>query len=261
MKRIILLSLLLFAHRFNAAQAQTPDTVRIDASKVATSVLKPGIHRYLVYFQNGRDSSRVNYQLWSRKIDLINYQNKKAISVTQQWDDNAGPVHKVYSVCDRETFAPIYHESWWKTRGSSTFDFQTRKATLMDRPLTEADTSKRSTMIYSAFQKALNEKYVLNWHLDLEVFPILPYKENTTFLINFYDPGIPFDPQYQSYTVSGSDALEGFDNQKIDCWLLTHTSPGNKEVFWISKQTREVLKLEQEFNGRFRYKIKLGFSN
>jgi hypothetical protein len=35
----------------------------------------------------------------------------------------------------------------------------------------------------------------------------------------------------------------------------------NKEVFYISKKTREVLKLEQEFAGRYRYKIKMAFSN
>jgi hypothetical protein len=42
---------------------------------------------------------------------------------------------------------------------------------------------------------------------------------------------------------------------------LVHEEKGNKEVYWISKKTKEVLKLEQEINGRFyRYKIKLGFS-
>jgi hypothetical protein len=36
---------------------------------------------------------------------------------------------------------------------------------------------------------------------------------------------------------------------------------GNKEIFWISKRTKEVLKLEQEINSTmYRYKIKLGFS-
>jgi hypothetical protein len=44
------------------------------------------------------------------------------------------------------------------------------------------------------------------------------------------------------------------------CWLLSHEGTNNKEVFWISKKTNEVLKLEQEFGGRYRYKIKLGFS-
>jgi len=47
----------------------------------------------------------------------------------------------------------------------------------------------------------------------------------------------------------------------VDCWLLSHDSPGNKELFWISKKTREVLKMEQVINGTmYRYKIRLGFA-
>ena len=59
----------------------------------------------------------------------------------------------------------------------------------------------------------------------------------------------------------GSGELVGYNDQKIDCWLMSHEERGNKEIFWISKKTREVLKLEQEINGSlYRYKIKLGFS-
>ena len=60
-------NLLLFyvavVHSFFVYSQQT-DTVIIDATKVNTRVLNPGVHRYLVYFKNGKDSSRKNYQLW-----------------------------------------------------------------------------------------------------------------------------------------------------------------------------------------------------
>jgi hypothetical protein len=241
--------------------AQKTDTVKISASNVNTAVLRPGINRYLVYFKNGKDSSRINYQFWTREIAFVGYHNKKAISVKQEWEDNAGLIHKVYSVSDRKTFKPLFHEIWWKNRGSASFSFHDQKAMFIDKPLTEADTAKRSKLIYGGFKQALSQDYLLNWHTDLEVFPILPFKANTTFLINFYDPGTASAPQEVAYTVSGSAQLEGYNNQKIDCWLLSHSSPGNHEVFWISKKTREVLKLEQEFNGRYRYKIKLGFGS
>ena len=240
------------------AYAQKADTVTIDASNVDTRVLKPGTHRYLVYFKMGKDSSRKNYQLWSRTIDLTTYKDKPAISIKQEWESNDTVVHKVYSVSDRKTFAPLYHESWWRGRGSSRFDFITKEGYFQDAWLTSADTARAEKMMYEAFVKA-QDQYVLNWHLDLEVFPILPYKEGVTFKINFYDPGFGA-PAYQTYTVTGSAVLTGYNNQKIDCWLLKHTSPNNTEIFWISKATREVLKLEQEFGGRYRYKIKLGYS-
>jgi hypothetical protein len=257
--RLALAALALLLGTNTTAFSQKSDTVIIDASKVNTNVLKLGTHRYLVYFKNGKDSSRKNYQVWSRTIDLITYKEKPAISVTQEWENNDTVVHKVYSVNDRKSFAPLFHESWWKGRGSSKFDFTTKEGYFQEALLTSTDTARAKKRMYEAFVKA-QDQYVLNWHLDLEVFPILPYKEGVTFKINFYDPGFG-EPQYQVYTVSGSAALTGFNNQKIDCWLLKHTSGSNTEIFWISKATREVLKLEQEFMpGRFRYKVKMGFS-
>lgn len=239
--------------------SQKTDTVTIDAAKVNTKVLRPGTHRYLVYFQNGKDSSRKNYQIWSRTIDLITYKDKPAISITQEWENNDTVVHKVHSVSDRKSFAPLYHESWWRGRGSSKFDFTTKEGYFQDVLLTSADTARAKKMMYDAFVQAQSQ-YVLNWHLDLETFPILPYKEGVTFKINFYDPGFSA-PQYVAYTVTGSAQLIGYNDQKIDCWLLKHTSGTNTEIFWISKATKEVLKLEQEYMpGRFRYKIKMGYS-
>lgn len=252
-------SLLILCAVASQSFAQNPDTITITPDVVKTSVLKPGVHRYLVYFKKGQDSSRVNFQLWTREIVKTDYHGKPALSVTQEWEDNSSVVHKVRSVSDARTFAPLYHETWWKGRGAARFEFPEQRAYMNDALLTAEDTVKARKSAYDAFHAALKDEYILNWHLDLEVFPILPYQENRTFVINFYDPGFGA-PKDQEYTVSGSGMLEGFDNQKIDCWILEHKSPGNKELFWISKKTKEVLKLEQEFRGQYRYKIKLGFS-
>jgi hypothetical protein len=56
------------------------------------------------------------------------------------------------------------------------------------------------------------------------------------------------------YTVTGSAVLSGYGNELIDCWILSHELGTNKEVFWISKKTNEVVKLEQQFNGKYRIK-------
>ncbi len=256
MKIYSLLAALLLTAACASAQS---DTIKITGNLVNTQVLKKGTNRYLVYFRLGKDSSRSNFNIWTRSIDYINYEGRKAIAVTQEWEDNTKIIHKVYSVCDEKTFAPLFQKSEWTGRTNSTFDFLKKEGYIKDTLLTSTDTARAKKQPYLAFQQALNE-YVLNWHLDLEVFPILPYKDGRTFLINFYDPGFSA-PAFQPYTVTGSSKLTGYDNQEIDCWLLTHTSPNNKEVFWISKKTKEVLKLEQQFGERYRYKLKLGFSN
>jgi hypothetical protein len=236
------------------------DTIIITAKNVNTTVLKPSTNRYLVYFKMGKDSARSRAQFWTRKIEYADHNGKEAIVITQEWEDRDTIVHKVRSVCDKQTFAPLYHQSWWKQSGTGEFDFINRSASLNGIPLTDADTARNRKGSWNAFKMAVDQ-YSLNWHLDLEVFPILPYKEGKTFLIPFYDPGWG-PPKNEAYTVTGSAQLEGYNDQKINCWLLMHVSrAGFKEIFWISKKTKEVLKLEHEIGkGKWRYKIKLGFS-
>jgi hypothetical protein len=242
-----------------AGKSQKRDTVTIDGSNVRTANLKPGINRYLVYSKNGRDSSRTKYQLWTRIIDTVTYKEKGAISITQVWEDNDTILHKVYSICDKNTFQTFFQQSWWKGFGTFSFDFANGTATVNELPLLDTDTSVQKKRMYSGF-KAAQTGHFFNWHLDLETFSILPLKENTTYRINFYDPGLA-PPQFQFYTVTASATLSGYNNQSIDCWLLTHENGTSKEVFWISKITNEVVKLEQQFNGKYRYKVKLPFSS
>ncbi len=165
---------------------------------------------------------------------------------------------------------PLYHKTWWKVQAGRNATTKTVSETIVDFnsktlsyngvQLSDADAAKQTKAIWEAYKSSI-DKYYLNWHLDLETFPLLPYKMGVTFLIPSYDPGTSSKFQEVAYTVTGSEKLIGYNDQKIDGWLLVHESKGNKEVFWISKKTKAVLKLEQQLNGRFyRYKIKLGFS-
>ncbi len=243
------------------ATAQKTDTLIIQPTDVRPSVLNPGIHRWLVYFKMGKDSSRARFSTWTRQVDLISYQGREAISVTQEWEANDTIIHKAYSVCDRKTFAPLLHDVWNKGNTSSRWDFISHEALINGRPVNSSDADSNQAKRYKAFEQSFGQ-YVLNWHLDLETFPILPYRPNTTFAINYYDPGFSA-PRIVYYTVTGSAMLNGFDGQQIDCWTLEHEDNDrlkNREVFYISKKTKEVLKLEQQYGTRYRYKIKLGFS-
>lgn len=252
-------------------QAQQPDTIRISAKNINTSVLREGTHRYLVYFKMKKDSVRVMTQFWTRTIKKTNYQNKPALEILQEWEDKDSIMHIVKSYSDAKTLQPFYHETWWKVQTSknnsaktvtkTVADMMNNTVTVNDKLLTAADTGSRPKKIWEGFQSAAGKQF-FNWHLDLETFPILPYRKNVTFLIPFYDPGTASGYEEVAYTVTGEATLEGYDQQKIQCWLLVNESPGNKEIFWISKKTKEVLKLEQVIgSGMYRYKIKLGFSN
>lgn len=252
------------------ADAQKIDTVYITASDINTKVLREGTHRYLVYFKMKKDAPRAQTQFWTRTIKRTKYKGTPVIEITQEWEDKDSVMHVVQSISDAKTMQPMYHKTWWKVQTSRNATVKTESSTTVDffnntvehngKLLSDADTSKQTKAIWDGYKSSLN-KYLLNWHADLETFPLLPYKKGVTFVISFYDPGTASGFQNVAYTVADSGELIGYNDQKIDCWLLVHESKGNKEIFWISKKTKEVLKLEQEINGTmYRYKIKLGFS-
>lgn len=250
--------------------AQKSDTLQITAANINTNVLREGTHRYLVYFKMKKDSIRTQTQFWTRTIKRTNYGGNPVIEINQEWEDKNSIVHKVKSIADAKTMQPLYHQSWWKVQTSrtslvkainvTTVDFIKKIVDYNGKLFTDTTSNNRAKAIWAGYQSSAG-KYFLNWHSDLETFPTLPYKNGITFVIPFYDPGTASGYQKVAYTVTGSATLNGFNDQKIDCWLLVHETKGNKEVYWISKKTNEVLKLEQEVNGTMcRYKIKLGFS-
>lgn len=249
---------------------QISDTVRIKPQDLDTKVLREGTHRYLVYFKMGEHATRTQTQFWTRTIKRTEFNGKSVLEINQEWEDKDSIMHKVKSISDAITMEPLYHETWWKVQISRESTEKTVRLTKVDFTknivthngvlLNDSTTDKQAAAIWDGFKSSLGQ-FHLNWHLDLEIFPILPYKSGITFLIPFYDPGTASKLKEVAYTVTGSEELIGYDDQKIDCWILVHEEKGNREVFWISKKTREVLKLEQQFNGSmYRYKLKLGFS-
>ena len=250
--------------------SQGADTVRINKAQINSKFLREGTHRYLVYFRVGKDAPRTQTQFWTRTIRRTNLNGKPAIEIDQAWEDKDSIMHVVHSVSDANTMQPLYHRTWWKvqtarppavkTVNETVVDFVAKTVEYNGKRLSSTDSSKQLKIIWEGYQSS-TDKFFLNWHNDLETFPLLPFKKGVTFIVPFYDPGTASNFQEVAYSVTGSAALEGYNNQQIDCWLLVHESKGNREVFWVSKKTREVLKLEQEVNGRmYRYKLKLGFS-
>ena len=178
--------------------AQKKDTIQISSININTKVLREGTHRYLVYFKMAKDSVRTQTQFWTRTIKRTDYNGTPAIKITQEWEDKDSIMHIVKSISDAKTMQPLYHKTWWKVQTSRTATVKTVNVTTIDflnktvdyngKSLSDADTAKQAVAIWAGYKSSLN-KYFLNWHLDLETFPILPYKNGVTFVIPFYDPG------------------------------------------------------------------------
>lgn len=242
--------------------SQIKDTITVTPKTLNTKMIKPGEHQYLVYFKDNKDGNRKNFEFWTRKIAINEKGDQKTIEIVQTWENNDTIFHKATSICDFKSFQPLFQQNWWKRNNqvySNKFDFQKRLAIAQDREL-KLDTTEKGGKILKAFE-ATNNTFFLNWHIDLEVFSTLPLKDKTAYKINFYNPGFPNEPQTVIYTVVGSGYLKDYNNQDVECWLLTHSGEGFNSLFYISKKTQEVLKLEQEYSGKYRYKIKLGFSS
>jgi hypothetical protein len=248
--RVIFLILFAFG-----AHAQKRDTLHVQPADLNIKGLQTGDYSYLIIRQKAKDSPAMSIILAKMSVERDTYHNKAAIVVRQQWERDS-IVHKAYTVFDAGDFSTLLHDSYWRALGYSlVFNFETRKFS------SEAVVRGIPDSMRTSCEKELAGSfgaYNLNWHDDLVIYSMLPYKEGRTFLINYYDPGFG-SPVEVPYTVTGSDFLTGRGGDKIECWTLEHGDENGTEKFWVSKKAREVLKEEDHGkNWGYRFKYKLG---
>jgi hypothetical protein len=224
--------------------------------------LQKGNYGYVVYYKKTRESPSTRIFLVNINVAAELYHNKPAYVIRQRWDLDT-VVHSAYSVFDAKTFSTVLHDTYWKTLGySMKYDFDAKTVDYKNVNLKNGVPDSIVTKSNADFNQSFN-RYNLNWHADLIIYSLLPYKENRTFMINFYDPGFG-KAEEVGYTVTGTGSLTSSDGRQIECWILNHddtdkTSQGSYERFWISKKTKEVLKEEDFSNKRgYRFKLKLG---
>ncbi|MCO5947553.1 DUF3108 domain-containing protein [Mucilaginibacter flavidus] len=248
------------------AIAKTGDTIRVEPATLELKNLQKGDISYLQFGKKTKDGAAIRVALIKFNVQAGQYHNKPAITVTQQWEMDT-IVHKCLSVFNAKDFSTLLQDAYWKRLGYSVkLDFETREVSYTNlNNKTNVPDSVKSEAI-KVFNGSFN-KYNLNWHADMLIYSLLPFKENRVFIINYYDPGFEKSTEV-AYTVTGSDYLTGSNGEKIDCRVLNNYNDNNApgkgyERFWISKKTHEVLKLENNFfSGRgFRYKLKLGIAN
>jgi hypothetical protein len=255
MKSIYTFSLLLLTV---AAMAKPIDTIQIKSGGLNMKALQTGSYSYIIYTKQTKESPAQRLVLVKINVKAQQYHNKPAFIVTQEWDRDT-IVHAAYSVFDAKDFSTILHDTWWKSLGySMRFDFEAKTVGFMKNGIKGEIPDSIKTTAIKDFNGSF-ENYNLNWHADLLIYQLLPYKEDRTFVINYYDPG--FGPAVKvMYTVTGSDILINSRGEKVDCWVLYNYDPRGTERFWIAKQTKEVLKEEDTSPQGYRYKIKFEIS-
>ncbi len=252
MKSSLLLSIF-FLLLCKYADAQNQDTININASTIRTSDIKYGKASYLVYNKKTKESPAEGLYLVNIDVEPIQYKHQPAIAITQEWDGRDTILHRAYTVLNTSDFSTRLHHTSWKGLGySSSFDFDDRKVSF-EGVIADSNKTKMIADFNAAFAS-----YNLNWHSDLFIFTRLPYRANRSFRINFFDPGFG-KPTEEIYSVTGSDALLTTAGKKINCWVMERKGKpaGSYQKFWIDKKSRLVLKEEDLFNSRYRFKLKL----
>nr|WP_298994928.1 hypothetical protein [uncultured Allomuricauda sp.] len=222
------------------------DTLKVDYGSLRMGNLHEGKSVYLVYTE--RNGVLLDNSIWERELRVEEGSDGK-IHITQKWknqDPKKG--RTIYSVSDYKTFRPIYHYTKNGEVGIEAFDFQVNQIVGSD---SIANNTKKGF-------KLATENTPLNWELDLEILQTLPYGTSQYFAINFYHPGGNQSPKYYLYEVIGETDFKTASGLTIPCrQLKIEYGTKNSAVFWISKNTNQVIRME-EVHGPFkRYKFLL----
>ncbi|HEY9197329.1 MAG TPA: hypothetical protein VIM77_13725, partial [Mucilaginibacter sp.] len=103
-----------------AAIAQT-DTITAVNNKLLTGKLKEGTSVYLIY-----DSTLVRTSaadLWERTTTFTTTNGQPTVEFGWKWYHNDSLQRKVTNICNRQTLAPLFHKTVFKT-GTFAYDFK-----------------------------------------------------------------------------------------------------------------------------------------
>lgn len=230
-------------------QAQV-DTINTGNLKLNTSALKEGKASYAVYFEDSLGNRISSADIWDRSIRFTTDVNgARLYHFNWKWYKRDSLLTDVSATGFAQSLTPINHYGNYIGRGVRSFQFANNVVTIPQKD--------RHTAKDSAFSVKLNPQ-AFEFPMDLEIFPLLPFKKvGQQFAVAFYEPGAP-KSDYYKLTVTGKENLPLVGAQKVSCWLLRiDYSPGSYATFWITDKTREVVKMQEYFKGKYRYKVRL----
>lgn len=247
--------LLLFAVSVFYGQSSR-EIINADNGKLLVSELREGTSDYLVYFTDSLKTKRSNGDLWRRTTKFRKLNSKEVAEFTWLTMTEGRKFREVTNLVDRKTMAPIFHKTVYHETGIAELDafagvraFDYKK----DR-MVASDSIANNKM--KGNPPILLDIPIISWEQDLETYRILPIRHvGQVFDVAFFDPNEK-KATYHTYTVAGKEMLKLNDDTKVNCWMLITEYPNNAySKFWLSEKSKQVLKMEEFFNGRYRFKV------
>lgn len=242
LKTLILLSTFIFVD----ASAQK-DTISLDARALDRSQLKLGKSDYIMFARSSTDSLVKDLTLVKMEVSKTKFKDISGLKVSQSWHQKDTVIHTSTSILDPGSLKTVCHKTWWKRNNQvMEIDFDSKKHNIQG-----GDPTKHKVMS-EGIEKSFLDRDFINWHCDIQLFGLLPFKLNTVFKLKVYDPGYSV-PAHEIYEVTGEEKIDG-----VSCWVLNYKLPRGMgyQRFWIAKKDRVLVKEEDSFNGMYRFKLR-----
>lgn len=226
------------------------DTITTKNLKLNLSKAEASNHSYAVFFTDTSGNRLTTADIWDREVNVIKKPDgSKVYTFHWKWFAKDSLLMEANSVCDYPSLQPIEYTASRKKQ-KLTVKYSNNMATVEGKSRkTQRDTTYRVNVGMPAFA----------FPMDMELFGMLPFKKvGQQFIIPFYEPGSP-RASYYKCSVIGKEFLSLTKDTNVMCWLMKidYGMNGAYSTFWISESSREMLKMQGYFNGKYRYKIKL----
>ncbi|OEK02887.1 hypothetical protein BFP97_15745 [Roseivirga sp. 4D4] len=230
----------------SAALSAQVDTIGIQ-SRLDLDMLDTGLKKYVVYMENVQSNQLLGLAIWERETTKRIVEGKGKIYVKQRWKSQDSSWRKeLHSINDGTTFLPEYHFTS-SDNGIEAFGFTKSDIVGLD--------SVKNNSRKDFYLKLELPTY--NWELDMEILETLMYDVNKAYVIQFYHPGSKTPPKYHEYKVIGDEGVAVLGSSH-DCWKVQiEYSNINNAVFWISKSSNQILRMEEIYGPIKRYKYRI----
>ena len=234
---------------FNQKSSAQIDTINAQNHSLQISKLKEGTANYLVYFTDSLYNLQGSGDIWKRSIHFGSRNDQPIVEFDWKWFRCDSLLAEVKNICDRKTLAPVFHKAVYPGKGVIAYDFK-------DATMIPSDTVSNNAVAKKAPLTLTIP--VISWEEDLETYPLLPIdKVGQQFDIAFFDPSEKA-ATYHRYVVTGKEDLQLNEDTKVPCWLLRIDYSKNAyAIFWLTEKSKEVIKMKEYFNGKYRFKVKL----